>query len=141
MAIVGTMGGLFLVNGQPVEMADSVAAQFGFPRAPDTSALGTRSILGGGASSGITDPCVLAAQARKAGKSAAIIAALDTKCRAQRLTTTRASAGAPSTATAAAEPPTGYPEPKDEGVSPALIAAGVIAAGAIGFIAYKKFAR
>lgn len=38
---------------------------------------------------------------------------------------------------AASEPATGYPEPKEEGISPVAIAAGVVGLGLVAFVGYQ----
>ncbi len=94
------------------------------------------------------DPCAAAQKARAIGQSAAIISALDAKCRTWKLSggyeagSARGVGGSAPTPIAAGEPErTGYPEPPPEpSVSPALIAGGIAAVLAIGFVAYKKLA-
>lgn len=138
------MGTLFVHEGRVVDLPEYTGVNLGLPRYQPLPArtLGTRTALTSTTTTPRTTPvdyCASATKARAAGQPAAVVAALEKQCQVQKLT--GGSRGS-TAATAGDEVPTGFPEPNnDDGVSPAVIAAGVVAAGVIGFVAYKKLKK
>jgi hypothetical protein len=107
-----TMGEIYLVNGQRVELPASVGAMLGYQLAPPVATVAQRT-------ASVRTPLAYSTSIMKSYDAPAPVAA-----------------PAPF-----ADVPTGYPEPPAESsVSPALIAGGVLAALVLGFVAYKTLA-
>ena len=88
----------------------------------------------------VMDPCTALREAQRSGvTNALVLESLKQKCAAMALTTARAGAAivAPSAPAVASSQPVGYPEPKEEGISPVAIAAGVAGLGVAALLVYK----